>query len=71
MPPDALAIMTRHLAGADESYAQCTLRVTLGHTTTRADVDAFVEAIGPVVERARTRSIVTGGPVRIRQRVSG
>ena len=29
------------------------LRFSLGHTTTPADVDALVEAIGPVVERAR------------------
>lgn len=37
---------------ADES-ARSSLRFTLGHTTTRADVDALVAAIGPVVERAR------------------
>jgi len=29
------------------------LRFSLGHTSTQADVDAVVEAIGPVVERAR------------------
>ena len=57
--------------GADGAYARSTLRVTLGHTTTQAEVDAFVDAIGPVVERARTRSLRSGDLVRIRQRVSG
>ena len=37
---------------ADES-ARSSLRFSLGHTTTPADVDALVAAIGPVVERAR------------------
>ena len=54
--------------GAHESDARCNLRVTLGHTTTQAEVDAFVDAIGPVVERARARSIGAGGLVRIQQR---
>ena len=46
--------------GKDQSYvlgvldqARHSLRFTLGHSTTPADVDALVEAIGPVVERAR------------------
>jgi cysteine desulfurase len=39
--------------GCDEEAARHSLRFTLGHTTTQADVDAVVEAIGPVVERAR------------------
>jgi cysteine desulfurase len=39
--------------GRDESEARSSLRFTLGHTSTQADVDAVVEAIGPVVERAR------------------
>ena len=39
--------------GRDESDARSSLRFTLGHTSTEADVDALVEAIGPVVERAR------------------
>jgi cysteine desulfurase len=39
--------------GSDEDQARHSLRFTLGHTSTQADVDAVVEAIGPVVERAR------------------
>jgi cysteine desulfurase len=39
--------------GCDDDQARHSLRFTLGHTTTPADVDALVEAIGPVVERAR------------------
>ena len=39
--------------GCDQESARHSLRFTLGHTSTQADVDAVVEAIGPVVERAR------------------
>jgi len=39
--------------GCTPEAARHSLRFSLGHTTTRADVDALVEAIGPVVERAR------------------
>lgn len=39
--------------GQSEAAARSSLRVSLGHTSTRADVQAFVEAIGPCVERAR------------------
>jgi cysteine desulfurase len=39
--------------GRDEAEARSSLRFTLGHTSTQADVDAVAEAIGPVVERAR------------------
>jgi cysteine desulfurase len=39
--------------GCTEEAARHSLRFTLGHTTTAADVDAVVEAIVPVVERAR------------------
>jgi cysteine desulfurase len=39
--------------GCDEEGARHSLRFTLGHTSTQADVDALVEAIGPCVERAR------------------
>jgi cysteine desulfurase len=39
--------------GVDEASARGSLRFSLGHTSTRADVDAAVAAIGPVVERAR------------------
>ncbi|MDD7940424.1 cysteine desulfurase family protein [Actinomycetospora lutea] len=39
--------------GLDEDLARGSLRFSLGHNSTAADVDAVVEAIGPVVERAR------------------
>ena len=40
-------------AGKDADRARSSLRFTLGHTSTDADVDALVSVIGPVVERAR------------------
>ncbi|GAA4762435.1 cysteine desulfurase family protein [Actinomycetospora chibensis] len=39
--------------GLDDDLARGSLRFSLGHSSTAADVDAVVEAIGPVVERAR------------------
>jgi cysteine desulfurase len=39
--------------GADTGRARSSLRFSLGHTSTEADVDAVLGAIGPVVERAR------------------
>jgi cysteine desulfurase len=42
--------------GATDEVARGSLRFSLGHTSTEADVDAVVEAIGPVVERARRAS---------------
>jgi cysteine desulfurase len=39
--------------GADPTRARSSLRFSLGHTSTEADVDAVLEVIGPVVERAR------------------
>ena len=39
--------------GADEDRARSSLRFSLGHTSTAADVDALVEALPSVVERAR------------------
>jgi cysteine desulfurase len=38
--------------------ARGSLRFSLGHTSTRADVHALTEAIGPVVERARNAGLV-------------
>lgn len=46
--------------GADDVAARSALRFSLGHTSTRADVDALVGAIGPVVERARAAGIASG-----------
>jgi cysteine desulfurase len=39
--------------GADEERARGSLRFSLGHTSTSADVDELITALGPVVERAR------------------
>ncbi|SEQ69797.1 cysteine desulfurase family protein [Streptomyces radiopugnans] len=39
--------------GTDPELARGTLRFSLGHTSTKADVDAVAAAIGPAVERAR------------------
>jgi cysteine desulfurase len=39
--------------GADTDRARSSLRFSLGHTSTDDDVDAVLEVIGPVVERAR------------------
>jgi cysteine desulfurase len=39
--------------GADEEVARSSLRFTLGHTSTKADVDALLAALPAAVERAR------------------
>jgi cysteine desulfurase len=39
--------------GRNETAAAGSLRISLGHSSTLADVDAFVAAIGPAVARAR------------------
>jgi cysteine desulfurase len=39
--------------GADEDLARSSLRFSLGHTSTAADVDALVDVLPAVVERAR------------------
>lgn len=39
--------------GTDPDLARGTLRFSLGHTSTGADVEAVAKAIGPAVERAR------------------
>ncbi|MFC0599354.1 cysteine desulfurase family protein [Streptomyces palmae] len=43
--------------GTDPELARGTLRFSLGHTSTRDDVDAVAKAIGPAVERARTAGL--------------
>ncbi len=45
--------------GSSEEYARSSLRFSLGHDSTREDVDALVAAIGPVVERARNAALST------------
>jgi cysteine desulfurase len=46
--------------GADEARARGSLRLTLGHTSADADVQAVLAAIGPVVERARRAGVAAG-----------
>ncbi|MHC3474114.1 cysteine desulfurase family protein [Streptomyces sp. 7R007] len=43
--------------GTDPDLARGTLRFSLGHTSTEADVDALAKAIGPAVERARAAGL--------------
>ena len=47
-PSHVLAAM-----GVDRMVAQGSLRLSLGHTSTDADVDAAIEIIPPAVERLR------------------
>ncbi|HET6296660.1 MAG TPA: cysteine desulfurase family protein [Kribbella sp.] len=47
--------------GYDDQRARGSLRFTLGHTSTRADVDAVLENIGPVVERAMSAGLQNVG----------
>ena len=39
--------------GRSAAHARATLRFSLGHTSTRDEVEALIKAIGPAVERAR------------------
>ncbi|MCX2923798.1 cysteine desulfurase family protein [Streptomyces sp. NEAU-W12] len=43
--------------GTDPDLARGTLRFSLGHTSTRADVEALAKAIGPAVDRARAAGL--------------
>jgi cysteine desulfurase len=45
--------------GASPAMARASLRFSLGRTSTDADVDAVLEAIGPVVERAARAGVAT------------
>jgi cysteine desulfurase len=46
--------------GADETYARGSLRFSLGHTSTDADVRALADVIGGVVDRARRAGRLVG-----------
>jgi cysteine desulfurase len=46
--------------GCSDEQARSSLRFSLGHTSTERDVDALVDAIGPVVQRARAAGIASG-----------
>ncbi|MFB8246914.1 cysteine desulfurase family protein [Streptomyces sp. NPDC055952] len=43
--------------GTDPDLARGTLRFSLGHTSTEADVESLAKAIGPAVERARAAGL--------------
>ena len=43
--------------GADEAAARSSLRLSLGYTSTEADVDAAIAALGPAAERARVAGL--------------
>ena len=45
--------------GGDSELARGALRFSLGHTSTAADVDILLDAIGPAVERARRAGVAT------------
>jgi len=49
-PSHVLAAM-----GIDRQLAQGSLRLSLGHTTTDADIDAALEIIPPAVQQLRSR----------------
>ncbi len=44
--------------GLSPDYALGSLRVTVGRTTTRRQVDAFLDILPPTVERLRTSTLV-------------
>ncbi|MER6502945.1 cysteine desulfurase family protein [Streptomyces sp. NPDC001455] len=44
--------------GSDPDLARGTLRFSLGHTSTKQDIDEVARAIGPAVERARMAGLV-------------
>jgi cysteine desulfurase len=46
--------------GYTEEEARSSLRFSLGHSSTEAEVHALVEAIAPVVERARAAGLASG-----------
>ena len=56
-PSHVLAAM-----GAPPALARGTLRFSLGHDSTAADVAAAIEAIGPAVERARRAGLTSVAP---------
>jgi cysteine desulfurase len=50
--------------GVDARSARGSLRFSLGHTSTDADVDAVVAALPQVVERARAAGLASAGSRR-------
>jgi cysteine desulfurase len=56
--------------GLSEQDARGALRITLGHTTTAADVDAFLEALPDAVARAGAAGMASREPLLGRERQS-
>jgi cysteine desulfurase len=50
--------------GADAASARGSLRMSFGHTSTGADVDAVLDVLPPAVERARLAALASAGQVR-------
>ncbi len=50
--------------GASDETARSSLRFSLGHPSTAADVAAAVDAIAPAVERARRAGLTSAAPAR-------
>jgi cysteine desulfurase len=51
--------------GRDDEQARSSLRFSLGHTSVESDVDALVDAIAPVVERARAAGVASGASQKV------
>jgi len=49
--------------GADPASARGSLRLSLGHTSTQADVDAALAVLPAAVERARQAALASSGVV--------
>jgi len=47
--------------GVDPAAARGSLRFSLGHTTTRSDIDALIAALPQVVERAKAAGLAGAG----------
>jgi cysteine desulfurase len=52
--------------GADAEAARGSLRFSLGHTSTEADVDAALRVLPAVVERARQAALASSSPGALR-----
>jgi len=57
--------------GRSDEQASSSLRFSLGHTSTPADVDALVAAIGPAVERALAAGALGSGRSTAESRLAG
>jgi cysteine desulfurase len=43
--------------GADPELARCTLRFSLGHSSTKTDVDELIAALPEAIERAKRAGV--------------